>query len=190
MNITVSSRPNSYVGLLGVDQSVLLLKKGNDIDPSTVYSELDKYGHIDKYNYEWHSGYDYRSNYDDFSNANAVVITNAKKEVQRPYIPIAYDYEEDIRGQPDVAYSVPLSASFRKTTMGASMPVVESNAGITTTRRFEMQPAMVEMDALDSDRVAYGGSASAPSPPNSRKPIEVRKEFPETWLFDNLEFEG
>lgn len=28
IDITVSTRPNSYVGLLGVDQSVLLLKKG------------------------------------------------------------------------------------------------------------------------------------------------------------------
>jgi CD109 antigen len=31
VDITIRSKPNSYVGLLGVDQSVLLLKSGNDL---------------------------------------------------------------------------------------------------------------------------------------------------------------
>jgi CD109 antigen len=31
VELTVEAMPNSYVGILGVDQSVLLLKSGNDI---------------------------------------------------------------------------------------------------------------------------------------------------------------
>ena len=31
VDISVKAKPNSYVGVLGVDQSVLLLRKGNDI---------------------------------------------------------------------------------------------------------------------------------------------------------------
>lgn len=43
VDITVISKPNSYVGLLGVDQSVLLLRKGNDLDKSQIFNELDEY---------------------------------------------------------------------------------------------------------------------------------------------------
>jgi len=31
VELTFEAKPNSYVGILGVDQSVLLLKSGNDI---------------------------------------------------------------------------------------------------------------------------------------------------------------
>lgn len=79
LNISVSTRTNSYVGLLGVDQSVLLLKKGNDIEQSTVFSELDKYGEVDKYNYEWYRNYDYSRSDGDFESSNAILITNTKK---------------------------------------------------------------------------------------------------------------
>lgn len=43
VDITVISKPNSYVGLLGVDQSVLLLRKGNDFDKTQIFNELDEY---------------------------------------------------------------------------------------------------------------------------------------------------
>lgn len=43
VDITVISKPNSYIGLMGVDQSVLLLRKGNDLDKSQIFNELDEY---------------------------------------------------------------------------------------------------------------------------------------------------
>lgn len=43
IDITVISKPNSYVGLLGVDQSVLLLRKGNDLEKIEVFDELEQY---------------------------------------------------------------------------------------------------------------------------------------------------
>lgn len=73
------SKPNSYVGLLGVDQSVLLLKKGNDIEHSTVFSELETYNSIDLYNSVYIENYDYNT-WRDFNDAETTLITNAKKE--------------------------------------------------------------------------------------------------------------
>ncbi|EEC12664.1 thioester-containing protein, putative [Ixodes scapularis] len=43
VDILVSTRPNAYVGLLGVDQSVLLLKKGNDLSQEQVIEELESF---------------------------------------------------------------------------------------------------------------------------------------------------
>lgn len=37
ISLTVSTKPNSLVALLGVDQSVNLLKKGNDLDQDEIF---------------------------------------------------------------------------------------------------------------------------------------------------------
>lgn len=85
MDISVTTRINSFVGLLGVDQSVLLLKKGNDIEASTVFQELAKYGIIEKQNSSYISA---DKRYNDFYDSNAIIITNAKK----PYGSKIYSY--------------------------------------------------------------------------------------------------
>lgn len=72
LDVTIDTKPGSFVGLLGVDQSVLLLKKGNDIESSTVFEELKKFSEVTKYNYCHYSD----SNAGDF--ADMVLITNAK----------------------------------------------------------------------------------------------------------------
>lgn len=77
--ISISTNPNSYVGLLGVDQSVLLLKSGNDIDKSAIFSEINEYSEVSEYNYGYSADYDWRTR-SDFERSNAFVITNAKKE--------------------------------------------------------------------------------------------------------------
>nr|ADA77515.1 thioester-containing protein-D [Azumapecten farreri] len=46
INVDVSADPNSIVNLLAVDQSVLLLKSGNDITPAEVVDELKSYDTI------------------------------------------------------------------------------------------------------------------------------------------------
>lgn len=81
VSITVNTKPNSYVGLLGVDQSVLLLKTGNDIDKSSVFEELEKYNGKTRWNRRFYSGY-YRT-YNDFDNSGAAIITNAKEEIRK-----------------------------------------------------------------------------------------------------------
>lgn len=79
LDISVRASPNSLVGLLGVDQSVLILKKGNDIEASTVFEELEKYNDVDHYNYEWTSDYDWRT-HRDFESSETILITNANKQ--------------------------------------------------------------------------------------------------------------
>lgn len=44
VTIDIVTNAGSYVGLLAVDKSVLLLKSGNDLDRSGVHSELNEYG--------------------------------------------------------------------------------------------------------------------------------------------------
>lgn len=80
MSITVNTKPNSYVGLLGVDQSVLLLKKGNDLEKSAVFEELEKYNEKSRYNRRWYSAH--QNTYNDFEESGAIVITNAKEEIR------------------------------------------------------------------------------------------------------------
>jgi Alpha-2-macroglobulin bait region domain len=83
VSIKVSTKPNSYVGLLGVDQSVLLLKKGNDIEKSAVFEQLDKYNEKTRWNRRWYSGNS--GSYSDFENSGAAIITNAKEEIRESF---------------------------------------------------------------------------------------------------------
>uniref|UniRef100_A0A2M4B954 CD109 antigen n=2 Tax=Anopheles marajoara TaxID=58244 RepID=A0A2M4B954_9DIPT len=79
VEITVSTNPDSYVGLLGVDQSVLLLKSGNDITKDQVFSELEKYEERSygfyrrKKRYAWRPYGEHR----DFESVGAFVLSNA-----------------------------------------------------------------------------------------------------------------
>lgn len=43
VNVLVSTKPNAYIGVLGVDQSVLLLKKGNDLSQEQIIEELESF---------------------------------------------------------------------------------------------------------------------------------------------------
>jgi hypothetical protein len=79
LNLTVSSDPNSSVHLLGVDQSVLLMKKGNDIEKSSVSSDFENYNGTDYHN-TFYGENTYRHIYQDFNSSNVVMITNATEE--------------------------------------------------------------------------------------------------------------
>lgn len=43
INLSIKSDPDSFIGLLGVDQSVLLLQTGNDFDKNQILSDLNCY---------------------------------------------------------------------------------------------------------------------------------------------------
>ncbi|XP_049537269.1 CD109 antigen-like isoform X8 [Anopheles darlingi] len=85
VEITVSTNPDSYVGLLGVDQSVLLLKSGNDITKDQVFSELEKYEERSygyyrrKKRYSWRP---YGGEHRDFDSVGAFVLSNANDPPQ------------------------------------------------------------------------------------------------------------
>ncbi|XP_049537272.1 CD109 antigen-like isoform X11 [Anopheles darlingi] len=91
VEITVSTNPDSYVGLLGVDQSVLLLKSGNDITKDQVFSELEKYEERSygyyrrKKRYSWRP---YGGEHRDFDSVGAFVLSNANDPPLSPF-PVA-----------------------------------------------------------------------------------------------------
>jgi CD109 antigen len=82
INLTVHADPNSYVGLLGVDQSVLLLKSGNDIEKSAVISEVEKFSAADHrnsfYSHDMHSHH-----YCEFENSEIALITNTNEKYRK-----------------------------------------------------------------------------------------------------------
>ncbi|XP_005179179.1 alpha-2-macroglobulin isoform X3 [Musca domestica] len=43
VTLNIKADPDSFIGLMGVDQSVLLLKAGNDLDPKSIKSDLNSY---------------------------------------------------------------------------------------------------------------------------------------------------
>ena len=73
INIRIKTKEDSFVGLLGVDQSVLLLKKGNDIEKSKVMEEMKEFNKAT-------DSYDSNGNYRDFKDSDAYIITNAHAE--------------------------------------------------------------------------------------------------------------
>lgn len=46
VDVVIDTKPNAYVGILGVDQSVLLLRDGNDISREDVLKELRSYDSV------------------------------------------------------------------------------------------------------------------------------------------------
>uniref|UniRef100_A0A6E8VWS8 CD109 antigen n=1 Tax=Anopheles coluzzii TaxID=1518534 RepID=A0A6E8VWS8_ANOCL len=132
VEISISTNPDSYVGLLGVDQSVLLLKSGNDITKQQVFSELEKYEERSygfyrrKKRFAWNPHAEHR----DFSTVGAFVMSNANDP---PLPPIVL---------------MPMAAM-----------------GYTVTSAVVKRPF---------------------SRPRVLAPAPVRKEFPETWLWQTI----
>ncbi|XP_021702197.1 CD109 antigen isoform X6 [Aedes aegypti] len=82
VDITISTNPDSYVGLLGVDQSVLLLKSGNDLTTGKVFDDLKTYEEAVYLQYRRKRFAPWRrfNYYDDFNDAGAVIMTNANEQ--------------------------------------------------------------------------------------------------------------
>ncbi|XP_062547424.1 thioester-containing protein 1 allele R1-like isoform X4 [Armigeres subalbatus] len=82
VDITISTNPDSYVGLLGVDQSVLLLKSGNDLTTGKVFDDLKTYEEASyrEYRKKRFAPWNRMSFYDDFNDAGAVIMTNANEQ--------------------------------------------------------------------------------------------------------------
>lgn len=92
VDINVKSNPKSYIGLLGIDQSVLLLRSGNDLAQDEVWNELDMFNSQTSYR---HFDYDdsekpkkkkyvlpYHNNWEDFNSAGLILFTNTQEPIQ------------------------------------------------------------------------------------------------------------
>lgn len=72
VEVDVQTKPNSLVGVLGIDQSVLLLKTGNDIEQRDVTEEMKSYGSSGESISKWAA----RNADALFNMADVVVLTN------------------------------------------------------------------------------------------------------------------
>ncbi|KAL7026587.1 hypothetical protein ACKWTF_005088 [Chironomus riparius] len=161
VNISIKSKPLSYVGLLGVDQSVLLLRSGNDIDINMVSDEVATYLPVNQYNNDWSERITYNY-YRDFSVSDSFIMTNANPEYVRPYIYPSYPT------YPSYTYESSESSMFFSESMAPS------SSEFFPTPELSFEPSMASSEA----------QSSSESNGNGIHPIVTRKEFPETWLFD------
>jgi len=159
LNIKIKTKEDSFVGLLGVDQSVLLLKKGNDIEKSKVMEEL-------KYFNKATDSYDSKRNYRDFKDSDAYIITNAHAE-NAIFEEVSPFYSSPFYGFGSGLIVGGLSGGFGASAANVAAPSQSFNGGF--------QPSF-----------STGLSLSEPEVKPQSKQIEIRKEFPETWLFDSF----
>lgn len=163
---------------MGVDQSVLVLKKGNDIEKEKVLEELDKYSDIE--------GDDKDQSYFDFKGTNLHLITNAKKEFEGNPPKERETFESSFSQNPCIfCFSPSSGGGFGGSASNAAASPQSFNSGgfsgyqtygpIITTQR----PIITKRPILDPK----------PNEISPKKQIEIRTEFPETWIFDSFEME-
>ncbi|XP_070502251.1 CD109 antigen-like [Chironomus tepperi] len=161
LNITVKSKEDSFIGLLGVDQSVLVLKKGNDIDRSQVMQE------IEKINKAAASSSNYYKSYRDFKDSDAYIITNAQTE-------------GSLFIEKTLFSNHPIAGGFGNLPgFGHGFSSVASNSFATSLS--------FNSPSISSLSVFRPSNMPVDKPATQTKPIEIRKEFPETWLFDSFD---
>ncbi|KAH8321205.1 hypothetical protein KR059_002242, partial [Drosophila kikkawai] len=159
IKLQVKTDPDSFVGLLGVDQSVLLLKSGNDLSRDDIFNSLNKY----KTSTPWQRGYGKYPG----ETSGLVTLTNANYPYNTdqidPLLMNTYIHDSDA-----ILYH----------------PLILNGA-------FPMAIAF----SLAAPAAAVGvGIAGPPTlPPSLTQVPQVRKEFPENWIFynaDNVEGDG
>ncbi|XP_037711799.1 CD109 antigen isoform X3 [Drosophila subpulchrella] len=145
VKLRVKTDPDSFVGLLGVDQSVLLLKSGNDLSQDEIFNGLNKY----QTSTPWQSGYGRYPG----QTSGLVTLTNA-------HYPFSTGFDmNNFLGRRRLAFR-----------MGTPMLNVAYAQG--------GDPRVVASMSAFSNR--------ARSKPTS-SPAAIRKEFPETWIFENVD---
>lgn len=134
-SIKINTTPNSFVSLLGVDQSVTLLGSGNDIDKSRVASDMNAYNVHENFTALTIKGN--KERYLDFGESNAFVLTNALE--------------------------------------GDSTCLINARAS---------DPSLANTNDDDEDESGLNENETDQHNPDKPK---IRKNFPETWIFEDFE---
>ncbi|XP_055324613.1 thioester-containing protein 1 allele S1-like [Sitodiplosis mosellana] len=154
INIDVITKPESYVGLVGVDQSVLLLKNNEDLSKEQAFRELEYYQHSKHYtgNGPWSvEPHNYINDYfRPFQQSGTILFTNAKKDEYRYQLVNRVVYYDE--------------------------PLIQEDA---IDIRFQAMPA-VSSYQHQYEAVSYSQTAPV-------EPPRVRTEFPETWLWEDID---
>ncbi|XP_069677480.1 CD109 antigen-like isoform X2 [Periplaneta americana] len=154
VELTIEAKPESYVGVLGIDQSVLLLKEGNDITEDTVLQELMSYD--GGYQTPFWPGMNFRGKRSlfwwpgsatarqAFENSGAVIMTNGFVYEHFPWV-----------------YNTPFAFAGG---FGGGLPIPAPAIPLST-------PRIGEVESMGSTETT----------------VKVRRHFPETWLWEELE---
>ncbi|KAH8362672.1 hypothetical protein KR200_002253, partial [Drosophila serrata] len=200
VKLQVKTDPDSFVGLLGVDQSVLLLKSGNDLNRDDIFNSLNKY----KTSTPRQRGYGKYPG----QTSGLVTLTNA----HYPYnqgggaMPMANRIGAvgaafDFRTVPDPhvyvgATLIPpvppppvIRKEFPETWIFAEGRIRHRSRG-----RHYSRSSASRYDASDYSEASsyYAPEIKIPTstiptspPPSAPPPAPVRQEFPDTWMFAN-----
>ncbi len=139
-DLKITTSPNSYVGLLAVDQSVLLLRSGNDLTVGDVTNDLDRYSMVSnrRYNY-YHQGYYWSQEISTIESAGMFILSNVRDFIRKPI--------EEVT---------------------STHPYIRTHAAALPPQR----------DQPLND------------PISSTSSVAVRKDFPETWIWDGIQVES
>ncbi|XP_064539099.1 thioester-containing protein 1 allele R1 [Drosophila montana] len=146
VELEIKTAPQSFVGLMAVDQSVLLLGSNNDINKDSFGWRLGRF----ETHTPWQGGYSYYPG----ERSGVVTMTNAN---------FFYD-----RTPPKYHAQAFGGGAMRKTAL------VSNDAAFSTTAPMGAVPEMALAAA------GVGGAAPQAAP-------TVRKNFVETWLFEDIE---
>jgi CD109 antigen len=144
-DLKIVTAPNSYVGLLAVDQSVLLLRSGNDISVNDVTGELGRYNEVQRRRNNYHQQYSWSKEISTIENAGMFILSNVKDFIREPIEEVPYT---------------------------SSPAVVRVFGG-----------GAADYDDLYSSRVE-------PISIYRQSAVAVRKDFPETWIWDGIQVES
>ncbi|XP_011051552.1 PREDICTED: CD109 antigen-like isoform X2 [Acromyrmex echinatior] len=137
VNLMISAKPNSFIGLLGIDQRSLLLKSGNDISYDQVYKELQTYD----------------------------------------------------KAEPSPHADGFFSRSLWRPGSGTADDVFQKTGVIILTNGYvhENFPVLYYRNSIEDVMFASAGGFSGPAAALPPEKVKVRKNFPETWLWQTLE---
>ncbi|ESN94934.1 hypothetical protein HELRODRAFT_180041 [Helobdella robusta] len=168
ISLNIQTSNDSFVSLLAVDQSVLMMGASNDINKNLVSADLKKYIKDDNYCYNCLPNI---PRYLGYSDTNSVidstglfVMTNFYRweppppPTWIPWFPFPMpDYEE-----------------------GMVMPMMEEQVPVTEAM---MMPTMLA-EAIPQPTESAKSEVAAPAAP---PPVVVRQEFPETWIWTDVQ---
>ncbi|XP_036328135.1 CD109 antigen-like isoform X1 [Rhagoletis pomonella] len=195
VQLQIKTDPESFVGLLGVDQSVLLLKSGNDINKDQIFNSLSNF----EASTPWMRGYGRYPGQE----SGVVTMTNANypynDEAQLTYWTISPIAEEElIFHDIDIIAAEAAEAAFRE---NAIDDIAYFAAHLHERRVHPPIQLFYHIRPLALGRpipamAAFNGFITTTSPPmfyatTSASPIDanispkIRQEFAESWIFDN-----
>lgn len=198
VDITVESHAKTYVGLVGVDQSVSLLKEGNDLVQDEIWNELEQfhtqlaYAHLGFFDPEKKKKKKtlplYRNNFPDFNSTGLVLFTNVKEPVQprimynclrkgcADMMPMACSAFDGAR--PMIPVIPKIRKEFPETWLWETIPCAEFNGNLTIRKKVPDTITSWIIAGFAIDSVHGLGITKAPTKLRVHQPFFISLNLP------------